>query len=48
LATPSEWQIGRVGAINKKGQIAVSVWKLATTKDGKRIVNSFGLLTPVK
>jgi hypothetical protein len=48
LTTPSEWQIGRVGAINKKGQIAVSVWKLATTKDGKRIVNSFGLLTPVK
>jgi hypothetical protein len=48
LTSPLEWQIGRVAAINKRGQLAVAVWKLVRSAEGDKIINSFGVLTPVK
>jgi hypothetical protein len=46
LVNKTDWNIGKVGAVNKRGQIAVWVWQSLDPKDPSAIRRSFGLLTP--
>jgi hypothetical protein len=46
LAKKSDWNIGKVGAVNKRGQIAVWLWKVPDPGSPKDVQRCFGLMTP--
>jgi hypothetical protein len=46
LAKKTDWNIGKVGAVNKRGQIAVWLWKIEDPAFPRSFKRSFGLMTP--